>query len=289
MSSRWVLGLLALALAGGWTTERAVAEAGRDALLTRQSGQVEARRDGSETWTSVIASRYLASGDAGQTLRGARAQVRLQYGNVVLAVGPVTRFTVAELNREHGRARVTLGWGSIRARIEQISSGPRDRYQIVTPNAVLGAQGTEWTTHHVEVATDGTVLGQEARPDGWPETPPGHTRAAIHKGQVWVLSKQEPDVKILDPGMTIDIGPDGAILLNPFPYRAEPTGRPAIERGTTGQGEIHGDGTRIPGVISPTAEPHTGSDSGSYPPPHSEPPSSPPPSTEPPSSIPYTP
>lgn len=231
--------LLAMAGAGG--ALRASAEAGRDALLTRQRGSVEICREGSSTWTPVIASRYLGSGDAGQTLAGARAQVRLQFGNVVLALGPSTRFAVAELNREFGRARVDLGWGSLRARLEGLEP---DRFQVVTPNATLAAQGTEWTTHHVTQAADGAApRGAEALPEGWPETPPGHTRAAIHRGRVRVVATATGASQLLEPRMTVDIGPDGTLVVNPpdFPYRdGAPTGS-EIEKGTTGQGEPSGE------------------------------------------------
>ncbi len=278
MTPRGVL-TLALALTLTGMAGRALAEAGRDALLTRQQGSVEICRQGSNTWVPVIASRYLASGDSGQTGRAARAQVRLQFRDVLLAVGPATRFTVAELNREAGRARLELGWGALRARLKGKPSKASDNYQILTPNAVLAAQGTEWVTHHVTVAQDGTPpLGVEALPEGWPPTPPGHTRAAVHDGTVRVQSIPTGAVQLLKPRSTVDIGPEGLIVVNPpdFPYHAEPSKARAIQRGTTGQGELQGEGGEALGNPSqPSAHPTSPSESHSNPPPPSLPPPSP--------------
>ncbi len=253
------LGALALVLALLGGAGPAIAEAGRDAMLTRQRGEVEIRREGSTTWTPVIASRYLSPGDSGQTLAGARARMRLQFGDITLALGPSTRFQVAELNRQFGRARVNLDWGALRAAFGAPRATSPDAYQVITPNAVLAAQGTEWTTHFVTPPADGVLpLGVEALPEGWPETPPGHTRAAIHAGHVRVRALATGAEQVLPPGSTVDIGPDGVITLNPtgFPYPAEPTTGPSIERGTTGQGEIRPDsGAEVEGPTQPSPHP----------------------------------
>ncbi len=254
--NRW-LWLCFLALTLAWTAGLAVAEAGQDAMLTRQQGGVEICREGSTTWTPVIASRYMGTGDSGQTLAGARAQVRLQFGDITLAIGPSTRFGIAELNRQFGRARVNLGWGAVRASFGGPRAADPDTYQVVTPNAVLAAQGTEWTTHFVTEASDGNPpLGQEALPEGWPETRPGHTQAAIHDGHVRVRAISTGAEQVLPPHSTVDIGPDGTIMMNPpnFPYPTEPAATTRIERGTTGQGETRpdpGETTENPSLPSP--------------------------------------
>lgn len=268
---------LLLALTLTWTAGGALAEAGRDALLTRQQGEVEIRRQGSETWIPVIASRYLAEGDSGQTGSAARAQVRLQFRDVLLAVGPATRFRVAELNQEFGRASLELGWGALRARLKGRPSKSPENYQILTPNAVLAAQGTDWITHHVTSPQDGTPpLGMESLPEGWPPTPPGHTRAAIHQGQVRVQSVPTGAVQVLSPRSTVDIGPDGSILVNPpgFPYPAQASGAPIVERGTTGRGELRGEGGEsLENPSQPSPHPTMPSESHSSPPPSPPPPS----------------
>lgn len=277
MSCRGLL-TLTLALTLTWMAGRALAEPGRDALLTRQQGTVEIRRQGSNTWTPVIASRYLASGDSGQTGPAARAQVRLQFRDMLLAVGPATRFTVADLNREAGQASLELGWGALRARLKGKRQAS-DNYQILTPNAVLAAQGTEWVTHHVTLPLDGTPpQGGDALPEGWPPTPPGHTRAAVHDGTVRVQSVPTGAVQLLQPRSTVDIGPEGMIVINPpdFPYPAEASAAPAIERGTTGRGELQGEGGEpLDNPSQPSAHPTSPSESHSHPPPPSPPPPSP--------------
>jgi len=278
MRARRVFALV-LALTLTWTAGRTLAEAGRDALLTRQQGQVEIRRQGSETWIPVIASRYLAEGDSGQTGLAARAQIRLQFRDMLLAVGPATRFTVAELNREVGRARLEMGWGALRARLKGKPSKAPDNFQILTPNAVLAAQGTEWVTHHVTVPQDGAApQGVEALPEGWPPTPPGHTRAAVHDGTVRVRSVPTGAIQVLKPRSTVDIGPDGSIVVNPpdFPYPAEASNTRAVERGTTGRGELQGEGGEVmENPSQPSVHPTMPSDSHSNPPPPSPPPPSP--------------
>jgi len=253
----------------GAAAGHAVAEAGRDAMLTRQQGQVEIRREGSTTWTPVIASRYLSPGDSGQTLAGARARVRLQFGDITLALGPSTRFRVAELNRQFGRVQVNLDWGALRAAFGSPQAASPDSYQVITPNAVLAAQGTEWTTHFVTLPSDeGPPLGLEALPEGWPETPPGHTRAAIHANHVRVRALATGAERVVPPGSTVDIDPDGVVTLNPtdFPYPAQTTTGPRIERGTTGQGETRTDsGAQVEGPSQPSPHP-TVPDSQIHPP-----------------------
>jgi hypothetical protein len=271
MSCRKLLPL-ALTLTLTWMAGSALAEPGKDALLTRQQGEVEIRRQGSNTWTPVIASRYLTNGDSGQTGSAARAQVQLQFRNLLLAVGPTTRFTVAELNRKAGQASLELGWGALRARLRGKVQAS-ENYQVLTPNAVLAAQGTEWVTHYVTLPQDGTPpQGGDALPEGWPPTPPGHTRVAVHEGTVRVQSVPTGAVQLLQPRSTADIGPEGMIVVNPpdFPYPVEASAAPAIERGTTGRGELQGEGGKPLGNPSqPSARPTIPSGSSPHPePPH---------------------
>lgn len=222
----------------------AIAETGKDAVLVRTKGTVESCRSGSTSWQRVSTERFLTPGDSGRTLAGAGAKVKLQKGACVIGVGPETRFTIADLNQEFGTAKVGLGWGSLRATIGKAVRG-QDRFQIVTPNAVLSAQGTDWQAHYVALQSDGSILGAEAKPPTWQgETLPQHTRAAVYESVVRVQAVQTGEIVAVEAGNTVVIGPLGEIQLNPpsFPYpgapAAEAPDRPRIERGTTGEGEI---------------------------------------------------
>lgn len=267
----------------------AVAETGLDAVLVRTRGVVESCRAGSTAWQRVSTNRFLTPGDGGRTRAGAQAKVKLQSGACIIGVGPETRFTVAELNQEFGTAKVGLGWGALRATIGKAVRG-QDRFQIVTPNAVLSSQGTDWQAHYVALQSDGSLLGVEAKPPHWQgETLPQHTRAAVYESIVRVRAVQTGETVDVEAGNTIVIGPLGEIELNPptFPYpglpAAEAPERPRIERGTTGAGEPPETGHEVEENPSqPHADP-TQPNSGHYSPP---PPAPPPPMPPPP---PYTP
>ncbi|MBQ7567551.1 FecR domain-containing protein [bacterium] len=138
--------------------------------VTRKAGTVESKLANSQSWLRIPNSRRLGLNDSVRTDASGKAHLKLA-DNSIIALASNTTVVMREfvLNAHQRNVNVELQQGNLRTQVSKFR-GKDNRYQITSPNAVMAAQGTDYS---VKVTGEGDAVKT-------------HTR--VHSGSVMMLN-----------------------------------------------------------------------------------------------------
>lgn len=236
MKKKMLFTMLAFAIIACFIAAIAFAAAADWKLVIKIKGDVESQKQGLTAWDKIWQSRMLKDGDKART--GADSQARIKFGDQSVGLlgsnttVEISQFDVTDTERT---SKVKLILGKIRVFVSKFT-GKKNTFEVVTPNAVLAARGTEFYVGYADengqafykskllACSDMARLvtkyiGQASA---------ANTRIAVFSGEVIVSSAIERYV--ITSGQTALVNAAGSITINPasFPF---PAGAPAIPGG----------------------------------------------------------
>lgn len=158
--------LLVCGFAGG----RATAQSEVGALVSAIGG-VEVQRGGSGSWEPVLVGAPVFVSDRVRLAPDAAAKILFHDDSVVDLVGGtelvVNRYSV-DPKVQARRALLRAISGTLRVLVGRYYAGPRARYEVETPTAVVRAQSTEFIVQHhaAEAYTDVVGIENEVQVQG---------------------------------------------------------------------------------------------------------------------------
>ena len=113
--------------------------------VTRKAGLVESKLASSQNWLRIPNNRRLGVDDSVRTNEEGKAHLKLA-DNSVVALNPSTSIVLREfvLTANQRSVSIDLEKGQLRTQVSQFN-GSNNRYQIKSPNAVMAAQGTDFS------------------------------------------------------------------------------------------------------------------------------------------------
>ena len=163
-------------------------------LVTRKAGTVESKLANSQSWLRIPNSRRLGLDDSVRTKESGKAVLTLA-DNSIIAVNPNTTVVMRKfvLNSRQRHAETHIEQGSLRTQVSKFK-GQDNRYQITSPNAVMAAQGTDFS---VKVIGEGQNV---------------KTYLRVYSGSVAVTNIRTDETKIVAAGQS-------AIIFSTDPIR----------------------------------------------------------------------
>ncbi len=170
----------------------AFAQGGSWVVVSRQAGTVESRLKTSSTWLRISNNRRLGTEDSVRTAADGAARLRLA-DNSIMAMGPNTSVVLKEftLNSMRRDVNVNLNNGKVRSQVAK-HRGRESRFQITSPNAVMAAQGTDYS---VMVDNGGENLTED-------DLEKVVTKVSVFSGRVAVTNKLSGSTIIINAGQT---------------------------------------------------------------------------------------
>lgn len=174
-------------------------------LVVRVKGTVENQYAGSSKWHLIWQSRKLQDGDKARTQENSRAKIRLADQSVI-TLGENTEVEMSEFHvKEQSRvAKIKLFLGRIRTRVGRFT-GKESKFEVKTPNAVLAARGTDFTTEYVTRS-------------------PGKTNVIVFSDSVDVLVNGKKKATVTQ-GNAAQIDAQGNVIMNPPGVSPMPPGQ----------------------------------------------------------------
>jgi hypothetical protein len=140
-----IIGIIAAA-----TTDCSFSKPDPSASVLYQSGIVELKTAGSDTWTPYIAGTEIGEGDELRTYAEGSVELDLPDGSVLL-IGPNSHVVIRALGMvevtRKDLTRLELVFGTIRALVADRSDGTAP-FEVETENVTIGVRGTDFGVTH---------------------------------------------------------------------------------------------------------------------------------------------
>ena len=187
-----IFGLICTAIILTFMVMPAFAQGGSWVVVSRQAGTVESRLKTSTTWLRISNNRRLGTEDSVRTAADGAARLRLA-DNSIMAMGPNTNVVLKEftLNSMRRDVNVNLNNGKVRSQVAK-HRGRESRFQITSPNAVMAAQGTDYSV----IVENG---GEDLTPEALNEVV---TKVSVFSGRVAVTNRISGFTIIINAGQT---------------------------------------------------------------------------------------
>ncbi|MDO5295448.1 MAG: FecR family protein [bacterium] len=161
-------------------------------IAARKAGIVESKLAQSQSWLRIPNSRRLGLDDSIRTNEKGKATLTLADSSLI-AINPNTTVVMRKfvLNSRQRHVETDIECGHLRTQVSKFR-GQDNRYQITSPNAVMAAQGTDFSAR---------VIGVEKNVK---------TIICVYSGSVSVKNRRTDEVLIVTAG-------HGAIIYNEEP------------------------------------------------------------------------
>ena len=172
--------------------------------VTRKAGIVESKLSDSHSWLRIPNSRRLGLDDSVRTKESGKAVLTLA-DNSIIAINPntnvVMRKFVLDARRRHVEADIENG--HLRTQVSKFR-GQDNRYQISSPNAVMAAQGTDFSA---------VVIREEQSIK---------TIMRVYSGSVTIKNRRTEEERLVPAGQGAVVVDDEPITM--FAFGSEPAG-----------------------------------------------------------------